>query len=123
MKQYNSDCYKEQYVIYKQNPEPALPEILYYRESWKGKTLDVIWMGTCIEDATSFTNMDDLVHAYSHLVKTMNEDIGVMLISTILNTIPTNTFADKLHDSTVERILKKLDSNDIDYLKQTGVLK
>ncbi len=123
MKIFSSEQGEEYYVLYKQNPEPANPETLYYFEQRGRDVKDIVWMGTCIADATHFTNLDDVITAYVNVSKDSNEEIGVMLISVILNTIPIQAFADTLHEKTVKDILKKLDKTDVDYLKQTGILK
>lgn len=123
MQQFNSETYKETFVLYKQNPEPTEPETLYYYEDQKSSGIDIVWMGTSIKDATSFNTLDDVVTAYMNAIKNSNEAVGVLLISTILNTIPTDSFAEKLHDNKVDDIFKKLEPEDISYLKETGILK
>ncbi len=123
MEQFNSKIYKEKFVLYKQNPEPCLPETLFYMESRISTGTDIIWMGTSIDDATIFNELDDIIVAYLNVVNNTNEEIGVMMISTILSTIPTVSFADTLHNTKVDAILNKLDTEDISYLKETGILK
>ncbi len=123
MKIFSSEQDEEYYVLYKQNPEPVNPETLYYLEQLTRDGKNIIWMGTCIADATHFTNLNDVISAYLYVSRDSNEEIGVMLISVILNTIPTQAFADTLHEKTVKDILRKLDTDDIEYLKETGILK
>ncbi len=123
MKIFSSEQDEEYYVLYKQNPEPVNPETLYYLEQLTSDGKNIIWMGTCIADATHFTNLNDVISAYLYVSRDSNEEIGVMLISVILNTIPTQAFADTLHEKTVKDILRKLDTDDIEYLKETGILK
>ncbi len=123
MKIFSSEQYEEYYVLYKQNPEPVNPETLYYLEQHTRDEKNIVWMGTCIADATHFTNLNDVISAYVDVSKDSVDEIGVMLISVTLDTIPTQAFADTLHEKTVKDILRKLDRDDIEYLKETGVLK
>ncbi len=121
---------KEKFIIGMKNTEPAPPEFLYFC----GPSSPINCLSACVNEAETvwdtnpdsahvFRTMEDVATGYDNLMQLFPAQrlfIQARIVS--YNTLSTEQFMDIIVQNRINNILGGLDKDDINYLREKGVL-